>query len=167
MVILNMNRSLLEYSFELLHTFRGEEMTSEQRFVVKQMRLIGQSYSMIAKDMGISENTIKSYCRRNAISSISVKNMNNEKEIHIVCKSCAKPLVQGTKGQPKKFCSERCRRTWWKVNDGQLVKKAWYTLTCNMCGKEFSSYGNQNRKFCEHACYIKKRFEKAGNGNDT
>ncbi|RXM53885.1 RNA polymerase subunit sigma-70, partial [Clostridium tetani] len=26
------------------------------------------------------------------------------------------------------------------------------------CGKEFSAYGNKNRKYCSHNCYIRDRF---------
>jgi len=32
------------------------------------------------------------------------------------------------------------------------------TMTCARCGKEFTSYGNKNRKYCSHDCYIKARF---------
>ena len=142
-------------------------MTTDQNQKIQQMRYKGQSYFQIASILCISENTIKSYCRRNNLGTVKNCIPQVVREIHTVCKYCGKPLTQETKGQPKKFCSELCRRTWWKANDSQLIKKAYYTLTCAECGKEFESYGNQNRKFCGHACYIKNRFEKVRNCHDT
>jgi len=136
-------------------------MTVEQEQKIKQMRQMGQSYSQIASDLLISINTVKSYCRRNNIGAYKIEKKEPMKEINTICKQCKKPLEQGSKGQPKKFCSEECRRAWWKANDNQIVKSAYYKLTCAECGKRFESYGNKNRKFCTHACYIKNRFEKA------
>ena len=142
-------------------------MINEQKRKIHQMRNKGQSYLQIAKALDISENTIKSYCRRNNLSTKKISKPKAIKEIYTVCKHCEKPLTHGTKGQPKKFCSEECRRSWWKANDGQLMKKAYYILICQECGDKFESYGNQNRKFCGHACYIKNRFEKEGDEYDA
>ena len=69
-------------------------------------------------------------------------------------------LIQPSTGRPKKFCSDKCRREWWKAHPEKLHRKdtAIYTMTCARCGKEFTSYGNKNRKYCSHDCYIKARF---------
>lgn len=142
-------------------------MTAEQKQKIQQMRGEGQSYMQIASVLHISENTIKSFCRRNNLGIAKNSKPQTAKEMLIICKQCGKPLIQGKKGQHKKFCTEVCRHTWWKVNNGQLAKKAWYTLTCAECGKVFESYGNQKRRFCGHACYIKNRFGKAGDKYDT
>ena len=83
------------------------------------------------------------------------------------CRQCGKPLKQGIKGQPKKFCSEECRRFWWKDNDSELVRKAYYTIICAECGNKFESYGNKSRKFCGHACYINNRFKKESCLNES
>ena len=131
-------------------------MTAEQKEKIHQMRNKGMSYSKIALELSISENTIKSFCRRMKLGAeTKIKTRTMEKCTG--CKQCGKPLNHGTKGQPKKFCSDECRRLWWKSNDSQLIKKAYYTLTCAGCGMEFESYGNKNRKFCCHACYINYR----------
>ena len=39
----------------------------------------------------------------------------------------------------------------------KVNKKAFYTLTCKHCGKEFTAYGNQKRVYCCHDCYIKDK----------
>ena len=43
-------------------------------------------------------------------------------------------------------------------------RRAIYECVCECCGKTFSSYGNKNRKYCSHSCYIKGRF---GGGEDA
>lgn len=144
-------------------------MTNIQKEKIQKMRQDGQSYSYISLSMGISKNTIKSCCRRNKLldSENTKAKAKEEKEIHTACKQCGKSLTQGTKGQPKKFCSGDCRRLWWNGNDSELIKKAYYTLACAECGNKFESYGNRNRKFCGHACYIKNRFKKGRSLNES
>ena len=144
-----------------------ERMNLEQKQKVSQMRHRGMSYQQIAADLGVSENTIKSYCQRNNLGAVK----GSRSEIHTECKQCGRPLLQGRKGHPSKFCSDECRRKWWKDNEGQLTRKAWYTISCTGCGKTFESYGNKGRKFCSHSCYINSRFngtgdsKKAGDGS--
>ena len=41
-------------------------MTNEQRMIVSALRAQGIGYGAIARKVGISENTVKSFCRRNA-----------------------------------------------------------------------------------------------------
>lgn len=129
-------------------------MNLEQKKRVSQMRHQGMSYIQIAVDLGVSENTIKSYCRRNNLGTVKGRKI----EIPTNCKQCAKPLLQGRKGHHSKFCSEECRRKWWKDNTHQMIRKAWYTINCTGCGKVFESYGNKSRKYCSHSCYIYNGF---------
>ena len=145
----------------------GVAMTADQKEQIQQMRQKGLSYLQIASALNISENTIKSYCRRNNLATIKSPKPQAVKEIQGSCKHCGKPLTRGAKGPPRKFCSEKCRRAWWKANDSQLNRKAYYTLICSECGQKFESYGNRTRKFCGHACYIKNRFEKEGERHDA
>lgn len=142
-------------------------MTDNQKEEIQKMRQEGKSYSQIAIIIGINKNTVKSYCRRNNLGATESNKPKNEKKVYTACKHCGKQLIQGTNGQPKKFCSEQCRRLWWKANDNQIVRKAYYTIRCLECGKKFESYGNKNRKFCGHACYINNRFKKERTLNDT
>ena len=142
-------------------------MNDKQKEKIKNMRIEGKSYLQIASILSINENTIKAFCRRNKLASSEDPKPDSEKEIYTNCKHCGKKLNHGTKGQPKKFCSEECRRAWWKANNSELTKKAYYTFRCTECGKEFKSYGNKNRKFCSHDCYINNRFKKEGQLNES
>ena len=140
----------------------AKQLTVDQKLKIQQMKQAGQSYAKIAKVLVISENTIKSHCRRNNIRALKgSKETEKTKKTYTLCKQCKKPLLNKTKGQPKKFCSDECRRLWWKNNDNKIHKKAYYTIPCVGCGKEFESYGNPNRKYCGHACYIKHRFNRS------
>lgn len=134
-------------------------MTSGEKDRIHEMRHLGISYSQIALQLSLSENTIKSYCRRNNLGKTINKKTTGVLDEKDVCKQCGKPIKQGSKGNHKKFCTEECRRLWWKANDAHIQRKAYYTLVCTECGKNFRSYGNTKRKFCNHDCYIKYRFK--------
>ncbi|WP_066675402.1 helix-turn-helix domain-containing protein [Clostridium septicum] len=141
-------------------------MTNNEKERIKVLREKGYSYSKIAVDLEISENTVKAFCRRNNLGGVRVGSVNTKIEEHIKCKQCEKELEQSEKGKRKKFCSDKCRRQWWKEHDYCIDRKAYYTLTCSECGNKFKSYGNKNRKYCSHNCYIKKRFGKGDRENE-
>lgn len=122
------------------------------------MREAGQSYSEISLKLGIPKNTIKSHCRRNNII-VKEKKSKEDKTICFECKKCKKKLIKSGMRQVKKFCSDECRRAWWKENDKEYNRKAYYSLNCQYCGINFMSYGNRNRKYCSHNCYINYRFK--------
>ena len=141
-------------------------MTADEKAKITHMRLEGVGFVKISTDLGISVNTIKSYCRRKALlgGGIGTSSVETKKHDSTCCKQCGKRLAQKTKCKPKKFCSENCRRAWWKANNsGNSSRKAFYRLICACCGKEFESYGNSHRKYCDHSCYIVSRF----GGEDT
>jgi len=136
-------------------------MTKKEKECVRFLRGEGYGYLAIAPRLGISLNTVKSFCRRNGLGGIA------EKPDRQTCRQCGKPLAQEPKRPARKYCSEACRRIWWKEHSHLVNKKAFYSLTCAHCGKEFQSYGNQKRKYCSHPCYIAARFGKAENDGET
>ena len=129
-------------------------MTLEEKIKIQKMRLDKKSYSKISQVLKLSENTIKSFCRRNNLQSYE------EMEILENCKNCGQALINTEKRKPKKFCSDECRLSWWKNNKDQIKRKALYIIKCVNCGLKFESYGNSKRKFCSHKCYINSRFKK-------
>ncbi len=139
----------------------GGLMTKKEKECVRFLRGEGYGYLAIATRLGISLNTVKSFCRRNGLGGIA------EKPDRQTCRQCGKPLAQEPKRPARKYCSEACRRIWWKEHSHLVNKKAFYSLTCAHCGKEFQSYGNQKRKYCSHPCYIAARFGKAENDGET
>ena len=117
-------------------------------------RTQGIGYAEIAKRLNISRDTVKSFCMRNKITVINQSDK---------CKFCGNPLVQKEKVKKKRFCSDKCRLDWWHKNPDKLCRKATYSFVCARCGKPFTAYGNNHRKYCSHQCYIKERF---GGKND-
>jgi DNA-binding CsgD family transcriptional regulator/endogenous inhibitor of DNA gyrase (YacG/DUF329 family) len=135
-------------------------MTQAQKESIRTLRSEGQGYSMIANTLGISVNTVKSYCRRKNLSRAQEQIPGNEIETRALsfCQNCGKPLPAAEKVKPRRFCSDVCRMSWWNSHQDSVRKKAVYILTCAYCGASFESYGNKGRKYCSHSCYIKDRF---------
>ena len=120
-------------------------MRDEDKKRIEDMRSIGMSYAKIGDVLGLSINTIKSHCRRHDIYKV-------------LCRNCGKQLEIVPKQKARIFCSDWCRRTWWKTNRDRMRRKAVYHLHCETCGRHFESYGNSKRKYCSHTCYIADRF---------
>lgn len=122
----------------------------------------GYGYGKISKLINVSKSTVATYCRRNAVKPITqskdLKASERTISDNTLCKYCGSELLQSKRGQPKKFCSEICRHSWWKEHEQELNKKAYYLVTCKNCNKLFESYGNKNRKYCSHECYISDTF---------
>lgn len=138
-------------------------MTDYERQQIYELRMKGLGYKAIGNILGLTRDSVRSFCKRNSlIGNGKVVSLNVEvmKEENLLCLHCGKLLKVKEKGRPRKYCSDECRRTWWKNNQDKKTKKdtSIYKYTCLHCGKEFSVYGNKKRKFCSHDCYIKYRF---------
>ena len=133
----------------------GINMTDEQKEQIKVLRQRGMGYIRVAQALGISENTIKSFCRRNKLTG----QVKQEKLAEHFCLYCGTSVTQKPHRKEKKFCSNKCRMKWWNVHSDRLNKKTMYPYTCLYCGKAFEVYGNSQRKYCCHACYIADRFQ--------
>lgn len=134
------------------------KMTDEQRTSIEDLRNKGVSYAQIAEITGISRNTIKSFCRR---SNIEVNEITKDTS-KLYCKQCGKTLHPVPGKKKPKFCSKECRMRWWNSHPDEINRKAIYNFTCAGCGKAFTAYGNQSRKYCSHSCYINARFKDGG-----
>lgn len=138
-------------------------MTEIEKQQIHDLRLKGIGYKAIAAVLGISRDSIRGYCIRNGLDGDSkVVTLNIEEKIknNLLCACCNKPIKQNERGRARRFCSDECRRKWWKDNPQERNKNgaAIYKYTCPHCGQEFSVYGNNKRKYCSHNCYIKSRF---------
>ena len=132
-------------------------MTDLQKGKIRKLRIVGKGYAHIAAELGISTNNVKVFCSRNALTDKDIEALRNN-ESDGGCPYCHKTIEQRNKSKPRRFCSDECRLAWWKEHPECKRKKALYTMICAECGKEFISYGNANRKYCSHECYIKARF---------
>lgn len=122
-------------------------MTLEEKNKIYQLKKEGYGYKKIANELGLSVSSVQSFLKRNPMDI----------DLLGTCKRCGM-TIQSIKGKKKKqFCSDRCRWDWWNSHIKEVNKKAFYTLTCKHCGKEFTAYGNQKRVYCCHDCYVKDK----------
>lgn len=57
-------------------------MNDSQRKQIKRLREEGYGYGRIAQTLGLSENTIKTYCRRHGLGGVAVNPATADEEIH-------------------------------------------------------------------------------------
>ena len=131
-------------------------MTGEQKREIDGLRRSGLGYRKIAARLGLSENTVKAYIRRGGTIP---KPAAEEKQANC-CPQCGADLSRLAGRKSRRYCSDACRLAWWKAHEHSIDRRAWYSRVCVGCGKTFKSYGNKNRKYCGHACYIQDRFNK-------
>lgn len=141
-------------------------MTNEQRAAIAEYRRNGYGYKKISRLTGVCESTVKTFCRRNSLDGNAGEISNDEKAetTEKACLCCGKPVTQHYGRKEKKFCSDVCRNKWWNSHLHLVKRKAMYDFVCPTCGKHFYAYGNRNRKYCSHECYIEDRFGGAACG---
>ena len=122
-------------------------MTLEEKSKIYQLKKEGYGYKKIASELGISVSSVQSFLKRNPVDI----------DLLGTCKRCGM-TIQSIKGKKRKqFCCDRCRWDWWNSHIKEVNKKAFYTLNCKYCGKEFTAYGNQKRVYCCHDCCVKDK----------
>ena len=130
-------------------------MTHAQKERIASLRGAGASYAQIAAALSLSENTVKSYGRRNRLDNVAAEALNAPVATGS-CAQCGRAMIL-SKRQDKRFCSDACRMTWWKEHPQALNRKAIYHFSCSHCGASFDSYGNNHRKYCSRGCYAKAK----------
>lgn len=125
-------------------------MTDNQKIVIDQMRRDGCGYVKIAQAIDVSENTVKSYCRRQKNTAVREKT--------IACDECGKS-IDNSKRRNRRFCSDTCRMKWWNQHPKTQLP---YTAYCACCGKEIRMRRKNERKYCSHRCYIAFRYRNGG-----
>ena len=138
-------------------------MRPAQKETVYKLRLQGLGYKAIARELLLSVDAVKSYCKRHHLTGppeAVQKNVQVIEEQHGLCPQCKQPIRRKKRGRSKRFCCDDCRYAWWKAHPEISSKSetAHYPFTCKYCGKKGMTYGNKNRKYCSHDCYIKARF---------
>jgi len=117
---------------------------------IRYWRGEGLGYKAVAAKTGLSENTVKGYCKRNGLGGGYDPN---------TCRQCGAVLEQKT-GTRKKFCSAFCRNTWWNNHAYLRNENETDRHACANCGCEFISPASMGRKYCGHPCYIAARYDK-------
>ena len=63
-------------------------MTDAEKEKIRFFRMEGLGYGAIAVRLGLSENTVKSFCRRNHLTGVAAK------EADTVCRHCGQSLAE-------------------------------------------------------------------------
>ncbi len=127
-------------------------MTNEQKIQIKLMREKLCGYAEISKALGLSLNSVKSYCLRNHLNTEALTK--NAKR----CKNCGKPIVAVSKTKPRIFCCDKCKLTWWKEHKNQNHSRFITEHICQTCGNVFNDYASANRKYCSEKCYQRRNY---------
>ena len=133
-------------------------MTNGEKMLVARQRRQGLGYAEIARKLGMSVNTVKSYCQRNSIKPVGKVTVLEKN----TCRQCGNTLEHTPGRKKKQFCSDTCRMRWW--HDHREMSKTARGAKCAACGREFIT--DRVQKYCSHACYIAARFGGA-HGNET
>lgn len=144
-------------------------MTDYQKEQIPVLRSGGMGYKAIANVLGLSRDIVRGFCKKNGLegnASVIQENIALRVKNRILCANCEKALTQPSVGRRRRFCSDECRRSWWKANPDKQTKSesAIYKEVCAYCKTPFESYGFKGRKYCCHECYIKDRFGGTNNG---
>ena len=137
-------------------------MTNEQKKRLEQLRLEGFGYKRIAAELGISINTVHSFCRRHPdkIKTPAYRTENT-------CLYCGVKLHHTPGAKKRKFCSDRCRITWWNAHPEAGTKRKVREVACGFCGATFFVIGEQTRMYCSRICSARARAKLArGEGTD-
>jgi hypothetical protein len=138
---------------------RSSIMTDGQKIQIVKLMATGNGYKRIAQQLGISPNTVKSFCRKYKADD----NMQSALlGATTFCENCGREIRQIPRQKPKRFCSDKCRNAWWNGHLDQVKRKAFYTFKCVHCGRLFQVYGDRSRKYCSHECYLEERFKGGG-----
>lgn len=136
-------------------------MNELQKEQIKKLRKQGLGYIKVAKALNLSENTVKSYCRRNNLSGEIAKKSNDIVEFSF-CKCCGKELVKQKGKKERSFCDDGCRTSFWNKNQDKINRKTATEYICPICGNKFKDYARNNRKYCSRDCYITARYKGGG-----
>ena len=126
-------------------------MTKHEKIKIKQLRDEGLGYGKIAEILNLSKSTVGSYC----------KSLEEESSVCLMC--CGK--LKQTKGhRQKKFCSDKCRFSYWSLHKDEIVRNPNIEVECSVCHKKFITYESSHRKFCSRDCFYQHRRERTIHG---
>lgn len=126
-------------------------MTKNQKQQIESLRKDGCTYKAIAEALGLSFDSVKCYCRRSGLTgSGHIKDID-------VCAECGAVLQQLPGKRKKKFCSDKCRMAWWNKHRERINRKSAVEVVCSNCGRIFTAYAGENRRYCSSVCYGKAR----------
>ena len=123
-------------------------MTKEQKTLILYYREQHMTYRQIGEKLGLSPDTVKTFCRRN-----TPQEDRTETSASSQCRNCGAPVHPLPGRRERLFCCPACRTAYWRKHNllGGMPRY------CAGCGALLTG-GSASRKYCSHACYISHRF---------
>lgn len=122
-------------------------MTDYERSRIIALQNEGFGYKRIAKELELSVNTVKTFCRRRIAAQTDGRKR---------CLQCGTIVEQTPHRKEKKYCSDACRMAWWKAHPEKIQRKNSHAYICPECGISFVSK-NPGRVYCSRGCYAQAR----------
>ena len=129
-------------------------MTEQDKALLIGYRQQGKGCTEIARLLGVSVNTVKSYCQRNGINAETNPSAGTLPVQKRTCKQCGAEIEQVAHHRERQFCSDRCRMQWWHSHRGNSRNAE--DRVCPECRKVFVT--DRMQKYCSRECYILSRF---------
>lgn len=123
-------------------------MTQEQKILILHYREQHMTYRQIGEKLGLSPDTVKTFCRRN-----TPQEDRTEASASSQCRNCGAPVHPLPGRRERLFCSPACRTAYWRKHN-LLGGTPRYCAGCDA----LLTGGSVSRKYCSHACYIRHRF---------
>lgn len=83
----------------------GQRLSDNIREEIRYLRLRGIGYKRIATELGLSLNTVRSFCVRHGLGG----NRNADGTVQHPCRYCGKDVPQTPHRREKFYCSDKCR----------------------------------------------------------
>ena len=124
----------------------------------EQARLLrgkGMGYKTIATITGLTRDTVRNVSRK-VEAGPENRELSKRIEAKEACAFCGEDIERnGSMGRPRRFCSDYCRRQYWRLHRSEQKRKEdkLFLRTCACCGKTFQIYGKNERKYCSREHY--------------
>jgi endogenous inhibitor of DNA gyrase (YacG/DUF329 family) len=141
-------------------------MQEELKEQILILRKAGMKPRKIAQYTSAPVSSTWTLCKESGMDTLPTDDELLDKiSSHEACAYCGHSITQPATGRPRFFCSDACRRAYWKLHRPELKKnpESIYTKVCPYCGKTFQVYGNKKRKYCCHEHYVLARFGSTNN----
>lgn len=138
-------------------------MTDKQKAEISKLREEGYGYAAIANILGLKRDNVRYYCKTNELDGVMAKSKEHITGERLTCAECGTALVSFDNKREKRFCSDKCRHSYWNKRrfEKHEKTKTQITAVCRCCGKPFYSYKSEKRIFCSAKCYMDYRFRRS------
>lgn len=133
-------------------------LTDHQKKDILALRRSGLGYGTIAQRLGLTKNTVAGACRKCKDYIVQLALLPSSDSLH--CRHCGAPIKCTPGKRARLYCSDACRRAWWKEHQEQSKprERSLHSVSCQNCGRMFTVWGQRKGKYCSHRCYIEARY---------